>query len=86
MLLLRCSTEATVLCIELWCACDALPSFVRTAVSNAAALAVTVARAVIGNHVSVDPGLIAIAGLLVYITVDILVAEVLRAKPPSCWW
>ncbi len=79
------ATEATVLCIELWCARDALSSFVRVrdlarmGVSNAAASAVSAGCAwLLATVLSAGPGAIAIAGLLVYSAVDIAVAVALR--------
>lgn len=77
--------EATVLCIELWCARDALPSFVRQrdlvrmAASNTVVAAVSAGCAfLLATAFSAGPGAIAIAGLLVYSTVDIAVAVALR--------
>ena len=79
------ATEATVLCIELWCARDALSSFVRPrglarmAASNAAAVAVSAGCAwPLATASPAAPGAIAIAGLLVYSAVDIAVAVALR--------
>lgn len=79
------ATEATVLCIELWCARDVLSSFVRPrdlarmAASNAAAVAVSAGCAwLLATAFSAGPGAIAIAGLLVYSAVDIVAAVALR--------
>lgn len=79
------ATEATVLCIELWCARDVLSSFVRVrdlvhmAMSNAVAAAVSARCAwLLATAFSAGPGAIAIAGLLVYGAVDIAVAVALR--------
>ena len=79
------AAEATVLCIELWCARDVLSSFVRPrdlarmAVSNAAAVAVSAGCAwPLATAFSAGPGAIAIADLLVYSAVDIAVAVALR--------
>lgn len=79
------ATEATVLCIELWCARDVLSSFVRPrdlarmAASNAVAVAVSAGCAwLLATAFSAGPGAIAIAGLLVYSAVDIAVAVALR--------
>lgn len=79
------ATEATVLCIELWCARDVLSSFVRAqdlarmAASNALAVLASAATAWwLATAFSADPGAIAIAGLLIYSAVDIAVAVVLR--------
>lgn len=79
------AAEATVLCIELWCARDVLSSFVRPrdlarmAVSNAAAVAVSAGCAwPLATAFSAGPGAIAIAGLLVCSAVDIAVAVALR--------
>lgn len=79
------ATEATVLCIEIWCARDVLSSFVRPrdlarmAASNAAAVAVSAGCArLLATAFSAGPGAIAIAGLLVYGAVDIAVAVALR--------
>lgn len=79
------ATEATVLCIELWCARDVLTSFVRPrdlllmAASNAVAVAVSTGCAwSLTTAFSAGPGAIAIAGLLVCSAVDIAVAVALR--------
>lgn len=79
------ATEATVLCIELWCARDALPSFARPrdlarmAVSNAVAVAVSASCAwLLATALSAGPGAIAIAGLLVCSAVDIAAGVALR--------
>lgn len=79
------AAEATVLCIELWCARDVPSSFVRPrdlarmAVSNAVAVAVSAGCAwLLATAFSAGPGAIAIAGLLICSTVDIAVAVVLR--------
>ena len=79
------ATEATVLCIELWCARDVLSSFVRPrdlarmAVSSAVAVAVSAGCAwLLTTAFSAGPGAIAIAGLLVYSAVGIAVAVALR--------
>lgn len=79
------ATEATVPCIELWCARDVLSSFVRPldlarmAASNAVAVAVSAGCAwLLATAFSAGPGVIAIAGLLVYSAVDIAVAVALR--------
>lgn len=79
------ATEATVLCIELWCARDVLSSFVRTrdlarmAASNAVAVAVSAGCAwLLATAFSAGPGAIAIAGLLVCSAVDIVAAVALR--------
>ena len=79
------ATEATVLCIELWCARDVLSSFVRPrglarmAASNAAAIAVSAGCAwLLATAFSAGPGAIAIAGLLVYGAVGTSVAVALR--------
>nr|WP_267878534.1 polysaccharide biosynthesis C-terminal domain-containing protein [Collinsella intestinalis] len=79
------ATEATVLCIELWCARDVLSSFVRPrdlarmAASNAVAVAVSAGCAWLSaTAFSAGPGAIAIAGLLAYGAVDIAVAVALR--------
>ena len=79
------ATEATVLCIELWCARDVLSSFVRPrdlvrmAASNAVAAAVSAGCAwLLSTAFSAGPGAIAIAGLLIYSAVDIAVAVALR--------
>ena len=75
------AAEATVLRIELWCARDALPSFMRPrdlarmAASNAVAVAVSAGCAwLLATAFSAGPGVIAIAGLLVYSAVGISVA------------
>lgn len=75
------ATEATVLCIELWCARDVLPSFVRPrdlarmAASNAVAAAVSAGCAwLLATAFSAGPRAIAIAGLLVCAAVDIAAA------------
>ena len=75
------ATEATVPCIELWCAHDVLSSFVRPrdlarmAASNAVAAAVSAGCAwLLATAFSPGPGAIAIAGLLVYSAVGISVA------------
>ena len=79
------ATEATVLCIELWCARDVLSSFVRPrdlarmAVSSAVAVAVSAGCAwLLATAFSAGPGAIAIAGLLTYSAVGISVAVALR--------
>lgn len=79
------ATEATVLCIELWCARDVLSSFVRPrdlarmAASNAVAVAVSAGCAwLLATAFSAGPGAIAIVGLLIYSAVDIAVAVALR--------
>lgn len=79
------ATEATVLCIELWCARDVLSSFVRPrdlvrmAAPNALAVAVSAGCAwLLATAFSAGPGVIAIAGLLTYSAVDIAVAVALR--------
>lgn len=79
------ATEATVLCIELWCARDVLSSFVRPrdlarmAASNAVAVAVSAGCAwLLATAFSAGPGAIAIAGLLIYSAVDIAAAVALR--------
>lgn len=79
------ATEATVLCIELWCARDVLSSFVRPrdlvrmAASNAVAVAVSAGCAwPLATAFSPGPGAIAIVGLLIYSAVDIAVAVALR--------
>lgn len=79
------ATAATVLRIELWCARDALSSFVRPrglarmAASNAVAVAVSAGCArLLATAFSAGPGAIAIAGLLVYSAIDIAVAVALR--------
>ena len=79
------ATEATVLCIELWCARDVLSSFVRPrdlarmAASNAAAVAVSAGCSwLLATAFSAGPGAIAIVGLLVYSAVGISVAVALR--------
>lgn len=79
------ATEATVLCIELWCARDVLSSFVRPldlarmAASNAVAAAVSAGCAwLLATAFSAGPGAIAIAGLLVYSVVGVSVAATLR--------
>ena len=79
------ATEATVLCIELWCARDVLSSFVRLrdlarmAASNAVAVAVSAGCAwLLATAFSAGPGAIAIVGLLIYSAVDIAVAVALR--------
>lgn len=70
------ATEATVLCIELWCARDVLPSFVRPrdlarmAVSNAVAVVVSAGCAWLLAT--------AFAGLLIYSAIDIAAADALR--------
>lgn len=76
---------ATVLCIGLWCARDVRSSFVRPrdlarmAVSNAVAVAVSAGYTwLLATAFSAGPGVIAIAGLLVYCAVDIAVAVALR--------
>ena len=79
------AAEATVLSIELWCARDVPPSFVRPrdlarmAASNAVAVAVSAGCAwLLATAFSAGPGVIAIAGLFVYCAVDIAVAVALR--------
>lgn len=79
------AAEATVLRIELWCARDALPSFMRPrdlarmAASNAVAVAVSAGCAwLLATAFSAGPGVIAIAGLFVYCAVDIAAAAALR--------
>ena len=79
------ATEATVLCIELWCARDVPPSFMRPrdltrmAASNAVAVAVSAGCArSLATAFSAGPGAIAIAGLLVCSAVDIVAAVALR--------
>lgn len=79
------ATEATVLCIELWCARDVLSSFVRPrdlarkTAPNALAVAVPAGCAwLLATAFSAGPGVIAIAGLLTYSAVDIAVAVALR--------
>lgn len=79
------ATAATVLRIELWCARDALSSFVRPrglarmAASNAVAAAVSAGCAwLLATAFSAGPGAIAIAGLLVCSAVDIVAAVALR--------
>lgn len=79
------ATEATVLCIELWCARDVLSSFVRPrdlvrmAASNAVAVAVSAGCAwLLAAALSAGPGAIAIAGLLIYSAVDVAIAVALR--------
>lgn len=79
------ATEAAVLCIELWCARDVLSSFVRPrdlarmAASNAVAVAVSAGCAwSLATAFSAGPGVIAIAGLLVYSAVGISIAVALR--------
>lgn len=79
------ATEATVPCVELWCARDVLSSFVRVrdlarmALSNAVAVAVSAGCAwLLSTAFSAGPGATAIAGLLVYSAVDIAVAVALR--------
>lgn len=75
------ATAATVLRIELWCARDVPSSFVRPldlarmAASNAVAAAVSAGCAwLLATAFSAGPGVIAIAGLLVYSAVGISVA------------
>ena len=79
------AAEATVLCIELWCARDVPPSFVCPrdlacmVVSNVIAIAVSAGCAwLLATAFSAGPGAIAIAGLLTYSAVDIAVAVALR--------
>lgn len=79
------ATEATVPCIELWCARDALSSFVCPrdlacmAVSNVIAIAVSAGCAwLLATAFSAGPGAIAIVGLLIYSAVGISVAVALR--------
>ena len=79
------AAEATVPRIELWCARDALPSFMRPrdparmAASSAVAVAVSAGCAwLLATAFSAGPGAIAIAGLLVYGAVGISVAVALR--------
>ena len=79
------ATEATVLCIELWCARDVLSSFARPrdlarmAASNAVAVAVSAGCArLLATAFSAGPGAIAIVGLLIYSAIDIAVAVALR--------
>ena len=79
------AAEATVLRIELWCARDALPSFMRPrdlarmAASNAVAVAVSAGCAwLLATAFSAGPEVIAIAGLLVCSAVDIVAAVALR--------
>lgn len=79
------ATEATVLCIELWCARDVLSSFVRVrdlarmVLSNVLAVLASAACAwLLATAFSAGPGATAIAGLLVYCAVDISAALVLR--------
>ena len=79
------ATEATVLCIELWCARDVLSSFVRVrdlarmTVSNVLAVLVSAGCAwLLARTPFSGPAAIAIAGLLVYCAVDISAALVLR--------
>lgn len=78
-------TEATVLRIEFWCARDVLSSFVRPrdlvrmAAPNVLAVAVSAGCAwLLATAFSADPGVIAIAGLLIYSAADIAVAVALR--------
>ena len=75
------ATEATVPCIDLWCARDVPSSFVCPrdlacmAVSNVIAIAVSAGCAwLLATAFSAGPGVIAIAGLLVYSAVGISVA------------
>lgn len=86
------ATEATVLRIELWCARDVLSSFVRfrdlarMSPFNEVAVAVSAGCAwLLATAFSAGPGVIAIAGLLIYNAVDIAAAV---APPettrPSC--
>ena len=79
------ATEATVLCVELWCARDVLSSFVlvrdlaRMALSNVLAVLLSAVCAwSLATVFSAGPGAIAIVGLLVYSAVDIAAAVVLR--------
>lgn len=79
------ATEATVPCIELWCARDVLSSFVlvrdlaRMALSNVLAVLLSAVCAwSLAIVFSAGPGATAIVGLLVYSAVDIAVAVVLR--------
>lgn len=79
------ATEATVLRIELWCARDVLSSFVRPrdlariVASNAVAVAVSAGCAwLLATAFSAGPGVIAIAGLLIYSVADIAAAVALR--------
>ena len=72
------ATAATVLSIELWCASDVLSSFVRPrdlarmAASNVIAIAVSAGCAwLLATAFFPGPGVIAIAGLLVYSAIDI---------------
>ncbi len=81
------ATEATVLCIELWCARDVLSSFVRVrdlarmVLSNVLAVLVSAGCAwLLATAFSAGPGAIAIAGLLAYSAVDIAVAVALRGE------
>lgn len=75
------ATEATIPWIELWCARDVLSSFVRPrdlarmSPSNEVAVAVSAGCAwLLATAFSAGPGVIAIAGLLIYSAVDIAAA------------